>query len=224
MAAEGAGLSRSIESEHSRRRDWRSPLWGTVLPVHGFPSHDLFVDPTADLHRQLGLYAGLAVKLPGASASTSAYLNLLLMCAGIGSPGTLKEVLRGYVGDRHAPQLIDDGEVVRATPLPAIKGSLFRFAGGKGFQRPFELATLRLRNMAEVLGNWSTYVPDASFLTQRGATFLFDRNGQLLFQHRDRNLLGFSPHMHRPLAFLADQLESSPQADRSVSPQTNPIP
>ncbi|MEM9536790.1 MAG: AhpC/TSA family protein, partial [Cyanobacteria bacterium P01_E01_bin.45] len=173
----------------------------------GFPSTHLWVDPAAELHRQLGLYEGLSLKLPAASASTNAYFNLLLMCAGIGSPGTLKEVFRGYLGDRRAPQLIADLETVKAVPLPPIKGSFFRFAGGRGFQRPFELATLRLRNMTEVLGNWSTYVPDATYITQRGATFLFSSNGELLFEHRDRNLLGFSPHMAQPLSFLGDYLQ-----------------
>lgn len=87
------------------------------------------------------------------------------MCAGIGSPGTLAEVLRGYRGDRQAPQLIADDEIVKALPLPPIKGSVFQRAGGKGFQRPFELATLRLRNMAEVLSHWKTYVPNSAYLT-----------------------------------------------------------
>jgi AhpC/TSA antioxidant enzyme len=123
----------------------------------GFPSDCLFVDPTAQLHQKLGLYPGLSLQLPGLSAAANAYLNLLLMCAGIGSPGTLAEVFRGYRGDTKAPQLIDDGEVIKAFPLPPIKGSTFRWAGGKGFQRPFELATLRLRNMTEVLSNWKTY-------------------------------------------------------------------
>ena len=127
------------------------------------------------------------------------------MCAGIGSPGTLKEVLRGYTGDRQAPQLIADDEVVRAKPLPPIKGSLFKLAGGKGFQRPFELATLRLRNMSEVLSNWQTYVPDAAYLTQRGATFLFDSDGNLLYEHCDRNILGFAEDMSQPLAFLGNK-------------------
>ncbi|XWK88763.1 MAG: transposase [Phormidium sp.] len=99
------------------------------------------------------LYSGLSLKLPGLSPGANAWLNLMLMCAGIGSPGTLAEVFRGYKGDAKAPQLIDDEEIVRAAPLPPIKGSFFKLAGGKGFQRPFELATLRLRNMAEVLTN-----------------------------------------------------------------------
>ena len=168
----------------------------------GFPTEHLFVDPAAKLHAQLNLYSGLALKLPSFSAAQNAWLNLILMCAGIGSPGTLQEVFRGYKGDRSAPQLIAEGEVVNAKPLPPIDGSFFKLAGGNGFQRPFELATLRLRNMAEVLGNWQTYVPDPVYLTQRGGTFLFDAQGELLYEHRDRGILGFAANMSQPLSFL----------------------
>jgi AhpC/TSA antioxidant enzyme len=168
----------------------------------GFPAEHLFVDPTAKLHAQLNLYPGLALKLPSFSAAQNAWLNLILMCAGIGSPGTLKEVFRGYTGDRSAPQLIAEGEVVNAKPLPPIDGSFFKLAGGNGFQRPFELATLRLRNMAEVLGSWQTYVPNPTYLTQRGGTFLFDAQGELLYEHRDRGILGFAANMSKPLSFL----------------------
>jgi hypothetical protein len=168
----------------------------------GFPPDCLYVDPTGELHRALGLYQGLTVKFPLLSAKNSALLNLMLMCAGIGSPGTLKEVFRGYRGDRNAPQLIADEQVVEDTPLPAIKGSMFKLAGGSGFQRPFELATLRLRNMTEVLSNWNIYVPDGSYLTQRGGTFLFDQDGNLIYEHRDRNILGFAANMSNPLSFL----------------------
>ena len=170
----------------------------------GFDPARLYVDSTAELHRELGLYRGLTVKFPFLSAKTSAYINLMAMCAGIGSPGTLSEVFRGYKGDRTAPQLIADDRVVKDTPLPAIKGSMFKLAGGSGFQRPFELATLRLRNMTEVLSNWNTYVPDATYLTQRGATFLFAESGELLYEHRDRNILGFAANMSNPLSFLLD--------------------
>jgi hypothetical protein len=168
----------------------------------GFPSQYLFLDPQAELHRQLDLYPGLSLNLPGFSNTQNAWVNLLLMCAGIGSPGTLSEVFRGYRGDRQAPQLIADDETVQAKPLPPLKGSTFQFAGGKGFQRPFELATLRLRNMTEVLSHWKTYVPDVSHITQRGATFLFDPQGELLYSHCDRGILGFSANMSRPLDFL----------------------
>ncbi|MFM7883910.1 MAG: peroxiredoxin-like family protein, partial [Microcystis panniformis] len=150
----------------------------------------LFVDPKAELHDLLGLYRGLSLKLPGFSSGQNAWLNLILMCAGVGSPGTLAEVLRGYRGDRKAPQLIAEEETIQARPLPAFRGSLFNLAGGQGFQRPFELATLRLRNMGQVLGNWSTYIPDSSYLSQRGGTFLFDNQGNLLYEHRDGGILG----------------------------------
>ncbi|VXD17002.1 peroxiredoxin-like family protein [Planktothrix paucivesiculata] len=170
----------------------------------GFPPDCLFVDPTADLHQTLNLYPGLSLKLPGLSPGVNAYLNLMLMCAGIGSPGTLAEVFRGYRGDKKAPQLIGDEEIVQAPPLPPLKGSLFKLAGGRGFQRPFELATLRLRNMGEVLSHWKSYVPDSAYLTQRGATFLFNSQGELLYEHRDRAILGFAAEMSNPLSFLTD--------------------
>ena len=62
----------------------------------GFPRERLLVDPEPQLHRALGLYAGLA-QVGGP------WPNLLLMCAGIGSPGTLAEVLRGYTGGSQRP-------------------------------------------------------------------------------------------------------------------------
>ena len=168
----------------------------------GFPQEHLFVDPDAELHQQLELYSGLTWQLPGLSSGQNAWLNLMLMCAGIGSPGTLREVFRGYLGDKKAPQLIEDEEVINAKPLPPLKGKFFGMAGGKGFQRPFELATLRLRNMTEVLSNWSTYVPNSDYLTQRGGTFLFDGEGSLLYEHRDGGILGFAENMSLPLEFL----------------------
>jgi len=172
----------------------------------GFPADNLMVDPTAELHQQLDLYPGLTLDIPGLSPSQQAWVNLMLMCAGVRSPGTLAEVLRGYTGDRTAPQLIGDDEVVDDTPLPTMKGSFFRWVGGSGFQRPFELATLRLRNMTEVLSNWQTYVPDARYMTQRGGTFLFDRRGELLYEYRDRGILGFAETMNDPLAFLCERV------------------
>ena len=167
-----------------------------------FPADWLFIDPKAELHSELKLYQGLSLKIPGLSATQNAWFNLMLMCAGIGSPGTLAEVFRGYKGDRQAPQLIEDKEIIHAKPLPPIIGSFFKLAGGSGFQRPFELATLRLRNMTEVLSHWKIYVPDGAYLTRRGGTFLFNAQGELLYEHRDRGILGFAANMSRPLSFL----------------------
>ena len=176
-----------------------------------FPADCLWVDPTAALHRDLDLYGGLTLHWPVLRPSQAAWVNLMLMCAGIASPGTLREVLRGYTGDRTAPQLIDDDAVVEDTPLPPMRGSFFRWAGGSGFQRPFELATLRLRNMTEVLSHWSTYVPDARYMTQRGGTFLFNSAGEVLYEYRDRGILGFAENMSDPLAFLFGDADNVPQ-------------
>ncbi len=147
----------------------------------GFPAAALELEGTAELHRQLELYQGL--RIPGGP-----WPALLLMCAGIGSPGTLKDVLRGYSGDRSAPE--------------RLAGNRLFAQLGEGYQRPFELATVRLNNMIEVLSRWGTYVPDDAFLAQRGATYLLDGDDTLLYTHQDRGILGFSATMERPLAFL----------------------
>jgi len=185
-AAGIALLAIGIGNEASRQR---------FCDFTGFPHEHLLVDPEPHLHRALGLYEGLR-------QAGGPWPNLLLMCAGIGSPGTLAEVLRGYTGDRTAPQRIADDETIQAGPLPPIRGALFARAGGSGFQRPFELATVRLRNMSEVLGHWRTYVPRDDFLTQRGGTFLLEADDTLLYSYRDRGILGFSATMARPLSFL----------------------
>ena len=129
----------------------------------GFPRERLSIDPEATLHRGLGLYGG-------AEGFGGPWGNLLAMCAGIGSPGTLQEVLRGYHG------------------------------GGRYL--PFWIASIRLRNMIEVLSHWGTYVPDERWMTQRGATFLISDEGSLLYSWKDPGLLGFSASMAEPLKFL----------------------
>lgn len=159
------------------------------------PRSWLVLDPEATLHQALGLYRGL-------TATPSGFLNLMLMCAGLGSPGTLAEVLRGYTGDRHAPALFTATESIIAPPLPPLSGQLFQAVGSDDHLRPLELATLRLRHMGEVLSHWSEYVTNYKLLTQRGGTFLWDRRGTLLYEHRDRGVLGFAAYPSRPLGFL----------------------
>jgi hypothetical protein len=123
------------------------------------------------------------------------------MCAGIGSPGTLAEVLRGYSGDRTAAERIGTDQVVQLGRWLRIRGSLFGRLGS-GYQRPFELATVRLSNMVEVLGHWRTYVPRDDYITQRGGTYLLEVDDSVLYSYRDRGILGFSATMDRPLRFL----------------------
>jgi len=72
--------------------------------------------------------------------------------------------------------------------------------------RPFELATRRLINMIEIISNWNIYVPDSSFLTQRGATILFSEKDEVLYQFISESLLGYSSNMSSPLSFLDEFL------------------
>ncbi len=161
-----------------------------------FPRQQLQVDPVPTLHEQLELEAGL--KMPGGP-----WPGFLLMCAGVGSPGTCRRccvVIRATVGRRSCSRMTI---WCRPRPCRHFAERCFRRAGGDGFQRPFELATWRLRNMNEVLGNWRTYVPCDDYITQRGATFLIDADDNLLYSHRDQGLLGYAETMSRPLSFLA---------------------
>jgi hypothetical protein len=107
--------------------------------------------------------------------------------------------------------LIGSDQEIKAFPLPVLKGSFFNLVGGSGFQRPIELATLRLRNMSEVLSHWKIYVPNADYLTQRGGTFLIDTQRQILYEHRDCGILGFAKNMSSPLSFLADYSNIKPK-------------
>lgn len=167
----------------------------------GFSEDNLFIDSSAELHRELNLYQGLKWDLSFFSKTQNAWANLLLMCAGIGSKGTLKEVFRGYIGDKNAPSLFKENESINIKPLPAINSSFFNRVG-KDYQRPFELATLRLQNMVEVLKHWRIYVPNEQYMTQRGGTFLFNKERELIYEHRDKGILGFAENMSNPLTFL----------------------
>ena len=149
----------------------------------------------ADLHEKLNLDPGLVSPLP-------AFINLLIMCAGINSKGTIKEVLRGYMGDKKAKRLFSDDEDIKIGPLSLLKGRMFRVFNKKEILRPFELATRRLINMIEILSNWKIYVPNSSFLTQRGATILIDENDQVLYRFNSKSLLGYSSKMSSPLSFI----------------------
>ncbi len=161
----------------------------------GLPHESLLVCEDNQLHKSLGLNSGLSLPFP-------VLINLILMCAGIGSPGTLREVLRGYLGDKHANQRLPDEMSLQIGDLIKIDSSTFKFLLGEGYQRPFELATLRLINMAEILMNWQIYISCNRFLTQLGATYLLDSNSNIVYEFLPQGILGYSETMENPLAFL----------------------
>ena len=87
-----------------------------------------------------------------------------------------------------------------------LKGNMFNIFSKEQNLRPFELATRRLMNMIEILANWKTYVPDATFLTQRGGTILLNEKDEVLYEFISESLLGYASKMSAPLSFLDDIL------------------
>ena len=160
---------------------------------------NVFAVKNADLHKKLNMNPGFVSPMPG-------IINLLIMCAGINSRGTIKEVLRGYFGDKNAKSLFSFDEDINLGPYCLFKGEMFDFFSKKQYLRPFELATKRLMNMIEILSNWNTYVPNSKFLTQRGATILLNENDEILYEFISESLLGYSREMSKPLSFLDDYL------------------
>ncbi len=161
--------------------------------------NDVFAVSNADLHKKLNLNPGFTSPMP-------AILNLFVMCAGINSKGTIKEVLRGYLGDKNAKSLFTFNEDINLGPFSLLKGDMFDIFSRKQNLRPFELATRRLMNMIEILSNWNTYVPDPQFLTQRGATILLNEKGEVIYEFISQSLLGYASKMSTPLSFLDDIL------------------
>ena len=149
----------------------------------------------ADLHKKLKLNEGFVSSMP-------TVVNLLFMCAGIKSRGTITEVLRGYLGDKNAKSLFSFDDDINIGPFFLLKGKMFDLFSDKQNLRPFELATRRLMNMIEILSNWTTYVPDSSFLTQRGATILLNEKDEVLYEFISESLLGYASNMSAPLSFL----------------------
>ena len=160
---------------------------------------NVFAVSNADLHKKLNMNAGFDSKMP-------AIINLLIMCMGIKSRGTIKEVLRGYFGDKNAKSLFAFDEDINLGPLSLLKGNMFDIFSKEQNLRPFELATRRLMNMIEILSNWNTYVPDATFLTQRGGNILLNEKDEVLYEFISESLLGYASKMSAPLSFLDDFL------------------
>ena len=159
----------------------------------------VFAMSNAGLHQKFNLNPGLVTSLP-------AIINLLIMCMGINSKGTIKEVLRGYMGDKNAMPLFSSDDEIKIGTISIFKGKMFEIFSKKEILRPFELATRRLMNMIEILSHWNIYVPDATYLTQRGGTILLNENNDVLYKFIPESLLGYSSNMSKPLSFLDDYL------------------
>tara|TARA_Y100001968_G_scaffold258566_1_gene245564 strand:- start:457 stop:1242 length:786 start_codon:yes stop_codon:yes gene_type:complete len=147
------------------------------------------------LHRKLNLNNMTYFRIP-------TLLNMLLICAGINSPGTLQEVLRGYTGNKSSLSILSTKTDFIYTRKLLIKPYLFDLISERKHLIPFELATLRLNNMFEVLYNWKTYIPNINNILQRGGTFFYNDKEELIYKFINKSLLVYSETMNKPLSFI----------------------
>ncbi len=166
----------------------------------GFSKENLMVVSNNKIHKNLKVSRGLDIGLGG-------WINMLLMLLGINSFKTIKEVIRGYTGDRKAKQIYSEFDKIDVLKFLKFSGNSFKKVFGDGYLRPFELATFRLNNMNEIIQNWSDYILNEEYLPQRGATFLLNEKNQIIYKFFSKDVLGYSANMRDPLAFLTDLIK-----------------
>ncbi len=166
----------------------------------GFRKENLIVVSNNQIHNNLKVSRGLDIGLGG-------WINMLLMLSGINSFKTIKEVIRGYIGDRKAKQIYSEFDKIEVLKFLKFSGNSFRQVFGEGYLRPFELATFRLNNMNEIIQNWSDYILNEKYLPQRGASFLLNDKNQIIYKFFSNDVLGYSSNMRDPLGFLNDLIK-----------------
>ena len=164
----------------------------------GFPKKNLEVVNDNQIHQDLMISEGVDIGLGG-------WINMLIMLSGLNSLKTIKEVIRGYTGDRNSKQIFSDEDQINLFNLIKFPGVFFKKTCGEGYLRPFELATYRLNNMLEILQNWNDYILDSKYLPQRGASFLLDEKDQIIYKYFSTDVLGYSAKMEDPIAFLTEK-------------------
>ena len=162
----------------------------------GFREENLIVVSDNQIHNNLNVSRGLDIGLGG-------WINMLLMLSGVNSLKTIKEVIRGYTGDRKAKQIYSEFDEIDILKILKFSGNSFGQVFGVGYLRPLELATFRLNNMNEIIKNWNDYILHEKYLPQRGASFLLNDKNQVLYKFFSYDVLGYSSNMRDPLEFLS---------------------
>ena len=165
----------------------------------GFPKENLKVVDNNQLHNLVGASKGLDLGLGG-------WIHMTLMLMGIGSSKTITEVIRGYTGDKDSNQIYNDHDQINLFNFFRFSGKLFRESFGKGYLRPFELATFRLNNMIEIFKNWEDYMINTKYLPQRSCTFILDKNNDLKYRFFSKDILNYSKNMKSPLDFIYENI------------------
>jgi len=165
----------------------------------GFSKKNLKVVNNNQLHQLVGASKGLDIGLGG-------WINMTLMLMGIGSSRTIIEVMRGYTGDKSAQQIYNDNDQINLFNIFKFSGKLFAKPFGKGYLRPFELATFRLNNMIEIFRNWKDYMTETKYLPQRSCTFIMNQDNDVVYEYFSKDILNYSKNMNSPLDFLNQYL------------------
>ena len=88
-------------------------------------------------------------------------------------------MLKGYTGDR------DENAEWILSSLNIVDQDKFDVLGNRG-SRPFELATLRLQNMRQIVTQWNRLSPpDKNLITQQGGTIVFEGRDKI-FSYEDK--------------------------------------
>ena len=161
----------------------------------GFPKSNLNVVSDNKIHKTLEASSGIDIGLGG-------WMNMLMMLSGINSHKTIKEVIRGYTGDREAKQIFSEFDQINFLKFIKFSGNSFKKVFGDGYLRPFELATFRLQNMIHIIQNWDDYILHSRYLPQRGATFILNNENEIIYKYISKDVLGYSSKMSDPLLFL----------------------
>ncbi len=94
----------------------------------GFQRENLRVVSDNQIHDKLGLSKGLDIGLGG-------WVNMVLMLSGINSYKTIKEVIRGYLGDSKANQIYSEFDNIDVLNLIKFSGNSFKkFFWGRLFE------------------------------------------------------------------------------------------
>ena len=103
----------------------------------GIDEENLRVVSDNQIHNNLKVSRGLDIGLGG-------WINMLLMLSGINSFKTIKEVIRGYLGDRKAKQIYSEFDKIEVLKFLKFSGNSFRQVFGDGYLRPLELSLIHI--------------------------------------------------------------------------------
>jgi hypothetical protein len=165
----------------------------------------LVADETGAVTEALGCYRGWlamdqAHKERYPQTDINPYVKLLGMVLGFGSPGTIGQVLYGYLGDisdKNGPDgrqwvvnsLLQGSEKGRSPQME--KEALDGLTSSS--LRPFELATLRLQTGLHIVSNWGKLGPkDGGLCTRMGGTFVFSKKKECLWDSFDQGILCYA--------------------------------